>query len=148
MLRIKLNEKGRKVNMQLQNLKQINQTGIRQGYWFLGKDLVKVARDSISAKPKSGKTYLINRNGRTIKHVASAPGEAPARLFGPLQKSINFIVNGWKQMIFGANTPYAPELELGSSRVEKRPYLWPAILSTQGLAVRHFTREIQKAHKL
>lgn len=147
MLKITVNPNSKQVIASFKNLKQINQTGIRKGWWFLGKDLVALSRKMISDKNKTGKTYVIKRNGRTIIHQASAPGEAPARLFGDLQKSIGFLVQGWQKMVFGANTPYAPELEEGSDRVKKRPYLLPAIMSLQANAVRHFTREIEKAHK-
>ena len=39
-------------------------------------------------------------------------------------------------MVLGADTPYARALELGTDRMEARPYLWPSIEETEQDLVR------------
>lgn len=123
-------------------------SGIRKGLFEVGKQLVKHAKADIMKKPKSGKTYYLrkvvgNKNskflsvGKLQKHIASAPGEAPANFTGNLKNSVNFKVRGWKQLEFGANAkspengaPYSRFLELGEG-MAARPYLLPAITEEQ-----------------
>ena len=94
------------------------------------------ARAMILARPKTGRVYNVVIRGRRVKHRASAPGEAPANMTGALQKSLGFEVTGASWMEFGANTPYARELELGSAKrnLAERPYLKATVKKTQGFA--------------
>lgn len=91
---------------------------------------------------RSGRTYRVSRTGRT--HVASAPGEPPAVLFGALRNSIGHRGPTWKGWaveaevgtglgVGGGNDPsaaYARRLEFGGidSRgvyIAPRPYMAP-----------------------
>jgi len=132
----------KKVFIQIGRLEQSNKRALRQAFYFIGKDLVKDARDSIRKRPKSGRTYIINNR----RHRASAPGEPPANLTGLLARSINFRVQGWSKMEIGADTPYARALELGNPKgnLEPRPYLIAAINKNERNTRRHFDRELNK----
>jgi hypothetical protein len=103
--------------------------GIRKAYYRMGKQCTKDARESILQGPKTGRIYYIKKGSRTYKHQASAPGEPPANLTGRLRKSIDFEVRSFRQLEFGANTPYAAALELGSPqrKLLPRPYLVRAL---------------------
>lgn len=67
-------------------------------------------------------------------HVASAPGEPPAVLFGKLRQSLAFrvenegVLSGVVLRV-GANVPYAARLEFGSADgdFEPRPFLRPTL---------------------
>lgn len=83
---------------------------------------------------RTGKVYQPTRTGRP--HVASAPGEAPARLFGRLFNSITHDPPKWTgnevTSEVGTNVEYARRLEQGGrdSRgiyIAPRPYMEPSI---------------------
>jgi hypothetical protein len=111
----------------------------------LGKELTKEARRSIIKGPKTGRFYRIK--GRKRRHRASAKGEPPANLFGNLQKSIDFLVKGSRNMEFGAGNKdllYARRLELGDDHVKKRPYLLRAINKKEKDTERIFENELER----
>ena len=115
-------------------------------FYRIGKQLTKEARRSIIQGPKTGKLYRIARRRR--RHRASAPGEPPANLFGNLQKSVDFIVKGSKEMEFGAGdnvtVPYARRLELGDDNIAERPYLIRAINEKEKQTEKIFQDELKK----
>jgi hypothetical protein len=81
----------------------------------------------ILSPPKTGRVY--HRAGRT--HQASAPGEAPANDFGQLAASGRAIYPGQEDLfiirgIANWSTDYAAYLELGTSRIDPRPFGRPA----------------------
>lgn len=108
---------------------------------------------------RSGRVYEI-RNGRLYpwlpsdrirrgarippirgpRHVASKPGESPARLFGKLAQSIAFRIDtegDARVLLLGSNLPYARRLEVGHGSIKPRPYLRPV-----------FRRQFPKARKI
>jgi hypothetical protein len=132
----------------LMNLIPNTQKGIRKGFYFIGKDLVKESR-RLMRQPKSGKSYLIyvGRGGKRLKkpriHIASAKGEAPAIITGDLFKSVDFKVHNHDEVVFGANTPYAKRLEVREGL--DRPYLKPAITNEQKNTILYLKRNIVKS---
>jgi len=147
----------RKVLIQISNLQKLQNKGIRKAFYYIGKDLVKTSQRLIMMKPKHGKTYIIYRGGRRFRHIASAPYEAPANLTGALRKSIDFSVIEADRMEFGVReyfpdrkgTPkgvdYGIYLELGTSKMDKRPFLLPSIVANQKNAQQHFEQQLKKA---
>jgi hypothetical protein len=160
----------RKAEIQIKNIIRYSKTGIRRGFYYLGKDFVSESKKLIRKKPKTGRTYKIRKviGGRLVRHVASAPGEAPARITGALLNSLDFDVQGSDRMEFGSKrktqyiqraigsgftvkgirktqVEYPRFLELGTSKMAKRPYLLPSIKNNERNAREHFTREIKKA---
>lgn len=67
---------------------------------------------------KSGRTYGT--------HQASAPGEAPAILFGQLSNSIDTQLTGATSGIVFSSDEKAPHLEFGTTHMEPRPFFGPA----------------------
>lgn len=120
--------------------------GIRQGFYFLGRDLMKTTKDGIKNGPKTGKIYLIKRGGRKYRHQASAPGEYPANMTGNLRRGVRFEVRGDRQLVFGAEADYAPYLERGTRNMADRPFLYKSIKANERNATNHFEREIKRAH--
>ena len=88
------------------------------------------AKKSIASGNKSGRTYM--RGGKP--HTASAAGEAPATDTGKLIEGITTKVKTEGTKVIGqiiANsfnvTPYAKDLEFGTTNMRPRPYMQPAL---------------------
>jgi hypothetical protein len=87
----------------------------------------------IMEPPKTGKIY----SRRGVQHQASAPGEAPASDTGRLVNSRRTeLIAGSLRARLNFSTAYALPLELGTKRMEPRPYARRALAETeqQGLA--------------
>ncbi len=125
-----------------------SKSSIRKGWYFVGKELQKEGQKLVKEGPKTGRLYRIK--GRRRRHRASAPGEPPANRFGDLRRSINFKVEGWRRMAYGAGTTtmiYPAVLELGtrkSRKIEKRPYLIVAIKTKQKQTRKIFEQQLKK----
>ena len=147
----------KEVMITISNITPSTLVGIRKAFYFLGKDLRRTSSDLILEKPKTGRLYRLKRNGRIVKHRASAPGEAPANFTGSLRRSIDFDVVGGDRMEFGvksefenrkgtpAGVDYGKYLEEGTPKMEKRPFLITSLTKNQANAKEHFDREIKKA---
>jgi len=128
-------------------LKEFSERGIRQGFYHLGSRLYKsVRKDILSKTGKTGRTYLIRRGGRRLRHRASAPGQFSANLTGELRRSTGFTVRGHKQMDFGFGAKHGLFQEEGTSRMGARPNLGQTVKKNEGNAYKDFKREIKKAH--
>lgn len=88
--------------------------------------------------PRHGRVYVISKAGRV--HIASAPGEPPAVLYGRLRQSIAWTDPVWEGFTVtaevGTNVEYARPLEFGSvtangGRLLPRPYFEPTVQRTQ-----------------
>jgi HK97 gp10 family phage protein len=152
----------KKIMKQIDNITKNVEKGIRKAHYFIGKDLVKYTRDKMKEE-KHGNTYESKEYTKKVKYGmtkgvyvnvkttsfyrASAPGEVPLSkkpfTTGDLSKSLNFLVRGWQQLEFGANTPYAKALELGTPKMEPRPYLKPAIINNFRNAENYFGTQIK-----
>lgn len=141
---VKGGPKNQKIFIVIEGINEQTRRSVRRAFYFAGKDITDSARNSILRKPKSGKTYIIRKDGRRFNHKASAPGEAPANLSGTLRRSIDFKVQGWSELEVGADTPYARRLELGGGNIEARPYLIAAIEEEERNTRKHLESEVQK----
>lgn len=74
------------------------------------------------AKPKRGRTYKRGRRGR---HVASAPGEAPAVDMGHLINTIQ-VIRMQDGAAVSVDAESAMPLEFGSAHFAPRPFFGPA----------------------
>jgi HK97 gp10 family phage protein len=78
---------------------------------------------SIQSGSKTGRTY--KRYNPTRTHRASAPGEAPASDTGNLVSNIMVQEKG-DSIEVQSNAEYSKFLEYGTSKMEARPFLFPA----------------------
>ena len=152
---IRQNRRDKNLMIRVERLAEQSRHGIRQGFYRLGNDLVKEARRSIIRGPKSGRLYRVP--GRSRRHRASAPGQPPATLSGALQRTIDFQITGSDSMEFGSRPQpgnafqkrtkdYAKHLELGTNKMQARPYLKPAVRKINRNGRKHFEAELARAH--
>lgn len=81
-----------------------------------------VARDAINSIETGSRT------GRMYgDHQASAPGEPPANLTGELAESIHSVRRGSMSYTVEADAKHGLPLELGTSNMEARPFMGPAL---------------------
>lgn len=92
-----------------------------------GRETVKKIRAEIETSLEkgnhSGKSY--QKRGRV--HIASAPGETPARDTGDLWGSISQVRSGGGISEFEITSGHAGFLEYGTSRMAARPFVAPAV---------------------
>ena len=92
---------------------------------------------SIQRGPKTGRVY--EKKNPTRTHQASAPGQSPATDTGILAGSIEAdtkppaTVNraAMARAVAGSTIEYADFLELGTSSIKKRPFMFPAFLKVK-----------------
>jgi len=129
----------------INNAPRITKKGIRQGMYFVGRELRNEANRAILEKPKHGRTYIIRRGGRRFRHIASAPGETFANQTGAARRTLGWSVRG-DRLEFGfranADTAYVKPLELGRLN---RPALKNAIRAKQRDVEVILRRELEKA---
>jgi len=88
--------------------------------------------------PKSGRYYAVpgvrssRKGGGGRRHRASAPGQAPARMFGLLAAS-TAIGRSYNQAVIYVGSKYAAHLEYGTSRMAARPFLRPVARKYQAI---------------
>jgi hypothetical protein len=147
---------------------------VRAAFYEIGKDLVKDMQSYID-EPKSGRVYgtkfgvskfrkaqvtprILNKSRA---HIASAPGQAPAKWTGKLRKSLDFQVIGATEqsLMFGVNQSrwgcdYAQYLEhkdlLGmtgqrSKRIAPRPFVSRAYAENKQKIIERMNYAIQQA---
>jgi len=146
----------------LKNMSKNYEKGIKKAFYKIGNDLVREAKRLIVDEPKSGRIYkVIRKKGRRyVNHIASAPGEAPAKLSGDLASSLGFKVRGSKQLNFGYNdvtkkgakVDYGMILETGgitgknkSVRIAPRPYGSKAAKNMERNMEKHFEQQLKIA---
>lgn len=100
---------------------------LEQSLSDLGKDLAKRIRaeveTSLEKSSHSGRRYP--RRGRV--HIASAPGETPARDTGDLWGSISQVLTDGGISEFEITAGHAGLLEDGTARMAARPFVAPAV---------------------
>lgn len=177
MLNIKIKEGFNKVRLKSKEFNSLTPKAIRSAFYDIGKDLVSDAKRYIS-EPKHGRVYL-TRIGKskfrkfaggwgesrtslrnTRKHIASAAGEAPAKLTGKLNRSIDFTVTGTYKLDFGVNKErfdcnYAEYLEYKnlismsggteSARIAPRPFISRAYNENRVKLINRIKQAIQQS---
>ena len=141
---IEIDRNNKRVFLQIQNAPGATERGIRNAFYLIGKDLRRTSRNFVIRGPKTGRLYRLP--GRQSRHRASAPGQPPANRTGTLQKSVDFLVKGSDQMLFGVDSDadYAKFLELGTTKMEKREFLIKAIEQREKITDNYFNGQINK----
>jgi hypothetical protein len=170
MFRITGRPGNQKVFRQIADIPRSVRRGIKRGGLLAGRSARDEIRRRIEA-PKHGRIYHLTAYWapyKTIRHQASAPGEAPARFSGSLKASVNYLartdqlvigaghtggavglvsdaghggqldLNG--QIGFGRPVDYARKLETTMNR----PYLGVSIQKKQGVMRNYYADRIWK----
>lgn len=113
-----------------------------------GTELVRgEAISLILDTPKTGRIY----RRRGVEHRASAPGEPPASDTGRLVNSIKSDFGKLESQLTGtvvAGTSYAAYLEFGTSRMEPRPFMRPALANKKSEVEGVITAAVREALEL
>lgn len=78
-------------------------------------------------------------------HVASLPGEPPNNNLGTLKGNIETVQESPTRVVVSSNAPYAAALEFGTSRMQARPYMAPALNNKRREAVRTIETAVKRA---
>jgi hypothetical protein len=158
MIKITASPENNKIIVQINNIAKASKEGIRKAFYFIGKDLVQTGNELILDQDKNGELYVKRLGGRLVRHRASSPGQPPANFTGNLRKSLGFDVRGSEQLEFGSRSgppaagvspkqnvaDYAKDLEVGSSKVEARPYLKPSVKLNERNSYTHFETQLKR----
>lgn len=124
----------RKVFLQIDQLEERTNRGIRQGFFRLGARLKQEMNKEVLKKNKQGRVYLSkDRAGRRRRHRASAPGQTPANRTGNYRRNIGYQLRGASELEFGVRegAPYAEFLEEGTRRMSPRPGVGNTVKATE-----------------
>ena len=108
----------------------------------IGDVLVEQAQGNME-KVSVGRVYIVG--GKT--HIASKVGETANNMSGALSKTIRFEIQG-KVLEFGAGNSkiqYAKYLEMGTSKMDKRPNYTKSILQNKSKIDKVVQVELMKA---
>lgn len=140
----------REIYVEIDNLAEKTERSIRHGFFDLGADLARSANKEILRKPKGGRTYIIRSrsSGRKRRHVASAPGETHANMFGDARRSIGWKVRGSSELEFGYGVDKdAPDhvvfLEDGTVKMQPRPSIGNAVEGSDRDGTDYFNRRFE-----
>ena len=139
---IKINVKNlKKVLSQLNRLDKDLETPFQEIVKGGGQLIRAEAIKSIQTGAKTGIVYQKYNPRR--QHRASAPGEAPASDTGNLVNKI-IVKNSKDQVQVQSNAHYSKFLEYGTSKMQPRPFLFPAsVKSTPKIIQATFNKVVQ-----
>lgn len=121
---------------------------LKAGMYFSGKKVEETAKKSLTEGGKTGRVY---KRG-SVTHRASAPGEAPASDTGRLLNSIHVDSQVTVERTAlvaevkagGADTKYAPMLEFGTSKMQARPFMFPAFENSKKWIQDRLAKAVQR----
>lgn len=105
------------------------QTVINDSLFDMQKKIITYIKDSITEVSIGTGSRLYRIYGK--EHWSAAYGDAPNNLTGALRRSIKGNINKKKNqsvLIIGSSLEYAVYLEMGTSKMEARPFIKPAYL--------------------
>ena len=149
MFRVEAHKGNSQVFNLISRLSPTMRANLRASLYEQGDNIVRSIRADFR-KPKTGRIYKVRvgksgqRLARARRHQASAPGEAPARLSGALDRSIDFNVRGNNLLTVGAGTVYARYLE----ETLNRPYLRTNIEANQRNSMIHFKNAVLSSFRM
>ena len=107
------------------------QRKMRQRYKKVGMFIVADIKKTFPGRGSSG---LASAGARFIR---SEPGEIPSIQTGTLKRTITMEMDPLLPKVFvGTNSPYGLPLEIGTSKMEPRPFLRPSLLRNKRAIIR------------
>lgn len=109
-----------------------------------GLKIEENAKLSIQREVKTGRAY----RRRTVTHIASAAGQAPANDTGRLVNSFNVSQSADKMAVAfksgGATVAYAVALEYGTDKMAPRPFMKPALEKSRAFIEKRMVTGIKR----
>lgn len=129
----------------IEGLKDAAPKAVAKGLYVGGLKVEENAKRSIMSGDKHGRVYLKGKK-KTIRHVASAPGEAPANDTGRLVNSIRTEAGEDVVRISAGSgaVKYATALEFGTNKMAPRPFMGPALKDATPFIVEQVTKAVQE----
>ena len=139
------------ITMEIQGLEQVKaeirrigkkaEDGVANAVKATALEVITDVRRRIERGPKTGVTYTRGN----IRHIASAPGEAPATDKGFLARSIYFEQSSKLSATVGSRLAYSAYLEFGTTRIAPRPSWTPAVEAATPKLQKRIEDAIRKA---
>lgn len=118
---------------------------IAAGLFVGGLKVEENAKLSIMQGSKTGREYRL----RSVTHIASAPGEAPASNTGRLAASLQTTAKDAGMVVeIAAGTgvvDYAVHLEYGTKNMAERPFMRPALKNSTDFIHARVKKAVQRA---
>ena len=116
-----------KVEVKINNLTKDGARKIREEVIVGAQDIRNTMILSMRNTPKTGRVYRRQKGKK--RHVASSPGNPPAKDYGELVRSITVRTRMKGDIQVGAESgaPYAMYLEKGTPKMAARPWAKPAL---------------------
>ena len=106
---------------------------LANGVFLTANDIRKDSIKSIQEQSFGSYVQRSRQGGGTYTHIAAKPGSAPNTDTGKLVASIAVEMDWSKREAFvGSNLPYAAWLEDGTTKMDARPWLEPALRKNRG----------------
>jgi HK97 gp10 family phage protein len=102
------------------------------------------AVDLVQGESPGREATRYRSDGTPYQHIAAAPGEPPNTDTGRLVQSIQVEVEE-DDVYVGSSLGYSADLEFGTSEMEARPWLNPALESKKKEAKEIFRKDTKKA---
>ncbi len=137
-----------KLTRKLRRLPEAQRAPVKRAVTLSCVDVHRAAVSSIQRGSKTGAVRMRYLGGAKVKHQASAPGEAPATDTGALAASVHWAL--WASGLggsVGTNLEYGKHLEHGTSRIEPRPWLFPAAERNRRKIVERLKTAVREALK-
>ena len=130
MVKFEQTSEGKRATISISNMCDKFRSACRDGLYEAGRIAKDTASQGMLYSKKSGRFYKYKR----VLKQASAPGEYSANRSGTGRKSIDFQVEGFRRMVFGAGVLYMKWQEDGTVNMGARENL--------GQAVRQSSQEV------
>ena len=91
--------------------------GVKKSLGIIGKMIKTATAKGINEGPKTGRRYGAHQ-------ASKGDSEYPANKTGNLRRSLNYRVSSHKRMVIGMKANYAPFLEEGTTKMQRRKMLF------------------------
>lgn len=130
----------------LESLKQNLGEGLTKALMVGGQVIRTDAVKSIQDLSQGKRVKRYKKGRKAYDHIAAASGEAPNTDTGALARSINVIPKS-DGVYVSTSLEYAKALELGTSKMQARPFLLPAKLRSEKKIIKLISDSVRRKTK-
>lgn len=134
------------LNATIKKLENTVGKNVRSAYIAGGKLVESEAKKSIQNVSMGTYVTRYREGGASKQHIAAAPNNAPNTDTGRLVSSINTEVeSGW--VVVGTSLKYGGWLEFGTTKMNARPWLMPALDKNNDIIIKLYHDALDKSIK-